>query len=223
MDLKVTALDREYAKVPMKTLVQWAMEGRIAPGDLVRASGTADWLGVSQVPELAASMPRGLAREPSLDGEDDPELDADAASQWVAKRPRHRSEEAEMDMTPMIDVTFQLLIFFMLTNVAAHPSPMLVPEAVHGRGVDPEGHQMILIDENGGYYLGDRAEPQNISDSLDALVSEVAGNIGGAEQPVEVIVNAHKEARYVQVRELVERLGNVPNVGEVKLGVEEKR
>ncbi|HET6883403.1 MAG TPA: biopolymer transporter ExbD [Pirellulales bacterium] len=222
MDLKVVALDRVYAGVAMNTLVQWAMEGRISTADLVRATG-GEWLSVTRVPELAASLPHGFVVEPSLDGEPEAEFEADEAEQWTAQRPRLRAEEAEMDMTPMIDVTFQLLIFFMLTNNLANPAPMLVPQAVHGRGVDPQGRQTVLIDENGTYYLGDKADDANAVRTLDSLIQEVAGNASAADRPMDVIVSAHKTAKYAQVRQLVEKLGGVANLGEVMLGVEEKK
>lgn len=223
MDLKVVALDRVYGGVAMNTLVKWALEGRIASVDLVRAVGSDHWLPVTQVPELAASLPVGVASGPSVDGEVDAELDADEADQWTVKRPRLRAEEAEMDMTPMIDVTFQLLIFFMLTNNLANPAPMLVPQAVHGRGIDPQGRQMVLIDETGKYYLGDQAKSENVAASVEALVQEVERNASAADRPMDVIVSAHKAAKYLQVRELVEKLGGIANLGEVMLGVEEKK
>ncbi|HWB12180.1 MAG TPA: biopolymer transporter ExbD [Pirellulales bacterium] len=229
MDLKVVALDRTYGGVTIDTLVKWAMEGRITSDDLVRTAGSDHWVSVTQVPELAASLPRGVAAAPATDGQPQGEFEAiaaeesDEAEQWTVKRPSRRAEEAEMDMTPMIDVTFQLLIFFMLTNNLANPAPMLVPEAVHGRGLDPQGRQMVLLDENGKYYLGDRAETENIASSLDALAQEVARNAAAADRPMDVIVSAHKTARYVQVRELVERLGGISNLGDVMLGVEEKK
>jgi biopolymer transport protein ExbD len=233
LDLKIVALNRVYQRVAMKTLVSWAMEGRIAAGDLVREADGA-WLSVLDIPELAASMPRGLSTTSGVPGQaaasqeadaegGQAEDDADAVTQWVAHRPRRRGEEAEMDMTPMIDVTFQLLIFFMLTNHLQNPAPTLVPEAAHGQGVDPQGRQMIVIDRDGSYYFGDAISRESKAASLDALVGEVRGNAAAAPQPLEVIVSGHKEAKYRAVRELVERLGTVENVGKILVGVEEKQ
>src|SRR5687767_6251214 len=134
MDLKVMALDRVYPRVPKETLSQWAMEGRIAQGDQVRATGTESWQSISQVAWLAASMPAGIFGTATTAGEADADLEVDYAAQWVARRSKKKYEEAEMDMTPMIDVTFQLLIFFMLTNSLANPAPLEVAEAEYGRG-----------------------------------------------------------------------------------------
>ena len=222
MDLKVVALDRVYPRVPRSTLSQWAMEGRIAQSDLVRAAGTEPWQRVNDFPWLAASMPAGVLGHAPVE-EEAADLEADAATTWVAHRKKRKYDEAEMDMTPMIDVTFQLLIFFMLTNSLANPAPLEVAEAEFGRGVTPEGKQMILIDELGTYYLGETPTPENVSNSLDALVQEVRGNASAASSPLEVVVTAHRRSKHLQVRQLVDRLGDVPNVGNILLGVEEKR
>jgi biopolymer transport protein ExbD len=223
MDLKVVALDRVYARVPRETLSRWALEGRIAQADLVRPSGAEAWVSVTEVPWLAASLPQGILRDPAEATDEDPEAEVDAAAGWVARRPRQKTEEAEMDMTPMIDVTFQLLIFFMLTNSLVNPAPISVPEAAHGRGIMPDGKQVVLIDDRGRYYLGESTREENVAPSLSAVVQEVRGNAAVSDDPLDVIVTAHKAAKHVQVRELVEQLGTVPNVGQVLIGVEEKR
>ena len=222
MELKVVALDRVYGGVSSKTLVAWAMQGRIAPDDLVRKAGHERWHRVADVPELARHLPQGLSRQRPAAGEEAPEQDADEAASWTVQRPRTRGEEAEMDMTPMIDVTFQLLIFFMLTNHLANPAPIDVPEAVHGRGIDAAGRQAIILDEQGRYYLGDSVSPANSSPSLDALAGEVAGSAAASDHALDVIVSAHKNAKYVQIRQLVERLGKISNLGKIMLGVAEK-
>lgn len=224
MDLKIVALDRVYKNVPRQTLCQWAMEGRIAQADLASPAGAQSWKNVLEYSWLAASMPQGVLRRP-LDegGQEDPEIEADEATGWTARRKRRKHEQAEMDMTPMIDVTFQLLIFFMLTNQLANPAPLPVAQAEYGRGVSPDGKQIILIDDRGRYFLGDRMDDKYVSPSLDALVAEVRGNAANQDGSMDVIVTAHKKSKHVQVRELVDRLGDVPNLGKILLGVEEKR
>ncbi|MBI3461611.1 MAG: biopolymer transporter ExbD [Planctomycetes bacterium] len=223
MDLRVVALDKVYRAKPIGKLAEWAMEGRISPADLVCPTGTQNWVPVTQMPELATCLRQGIIREPSLTGEEDPELDVDATSNWVAQRFKKPAEEAEMDMTPMIDVTFQLLIFFMLTNAAANPAPMTVPEAVHGLGVTPEGMQMVLVDESGKYYLGNKASEETQAPSLDFVIQEVTKNAAANAGPLDVIVSAHKTSKHYQTRELVDRLSSVQNLGKVMLGVEEKK
>lgn len=222
MQLKIVSLDRTYSPVPLETLVRLASEGRISPEDLVRPLGTEQWYRADEVPALAAALPRRVAGQPLDAGGRQVDLEDAAGGGWTALRKAKQYEEPAMDMAPMIDVTFLLLIFFMLTNSLANPSPMDVPDAVHGRGVNLEGQQLILIDRQGRYYLGDRAEEDSRAGSLEALIAEVRQNAAAGKDQMEVIISGHKQARYWQVRDLVERLGAVENVDKVMLGVEEK-
>ena len=53
------------------------------------------------------------------------------ASLVTARRPRrsHESEESESDMTPMIDVTFQLIIFFMIAATYTVQKTLDMPDS----------------------------------------------------------------------------------------------
>jgi biopolymer transport protein ExbD len=147
-------------------------------------------------------------------------------SEPARSRPRRKSavpEDTVLDMTPMIDVTFQLLIFFMLANQLANPAPVEVPTAKYGKGVMPDGKQSILMDEAGRYYLGQSATAESAEPSLDAVIRQVSENATNNDQPLEVIINAHKRSHYQYVRELLERLEKVDHLGVVHLGVEEKQ
>jgi biopolymer transport protein ExbD len=139
------------------------------------------------------------------------------------RRRRRIIEDTELDMTPMIDVTFQLLIFFMFANQLANPSPIEVPLAKYGKGIMPDGKQAILVDDQGSYYLGEVAKEETAEPSLETLLNQVADNASSAEQPLEVIISAHKAAKHQQLRQLLERLSDVPNIGPIHLGVEEKQ
>lgn len=217
MELKVVSLDRVYGPVPMETLTRLARGGRIAADDLVRRRGTQAWIAVLEVPVLAACLPQASAAGKDLDSE------LSGSGGRAGFRKRAEPEDVEMDMTPMIDVTFQLLIFFMLSHTWANLAAMEVPEAVHGRGVTVEGQQVILIDEAGSYYIGDRPEPEFRHDSPDSLVKEVQANAAkNGGQAMDVIIHGHKKSRHKAVRDLVERLGAIPGIGKVLLGIQEK-
>lgn len=215
MELKVVSLDRVYGPVPMEKLIRLASTGRIAAHDLVRPAGTTEWLRIADVPALAASVPQRASIE-------DLEREIEPAGGFVSSRGRWSWGGVEMDMTPMIDVTFQLLIFFMLTHALANPPPMDVPQVTHGRGVTLEGQQLVLIDDQGRYYLGDRASDESAAGSLELLVEEVQGNARRSDGPLDVILSAHKEATSGQVRDAIEGLSRVEGLGRVMFGVEEK-
>jgi biopolymer transport protein TolR len=58
---------------------------------------------------------------------------------------KRRSAEGELDITPMIDVTFLLLIFFMVSSTMQGKPDLDVPVAQHAMGVDAAGAAVITI------------------------------------------------------------------------------
>jgi len=59
---------------------------------------------------------------------------------------RKRSEsDADLDITPMIDVTFLLLIFFMVTSTMQPDEVLDVPTSIHGLGVEANSAVLITI------------------------------------------------------------------------------
>ncbi len=224
MDVKIAKTGRVYERVPLEKLRRWITERRILPTDSVRPVGARNWLRVSMAPELAGNRPSGPAATRRANPTDtDTDLGIDAPAKSRPRRRKFSIEDTTIDLTPMIDVVFQLLIFFMFSNQMANPNPIEVPEAQYGRGIMPDGKQSIVIDAEGQYYLGESTKPENVSPSLDTLVQEVANNAALAEGPLDVIISAHKKSIHLQVRGLVEQLDKIENVGAVHLGVEERQ
>lgn len=63
-----------------------------------------------------------------------------------------------MDITPMIDVTFLLLIFFMVTSTMENPDALKIPEARNGLGVNTQEAAIITIfhsEDTPEIYLAD--------------------------------------------------------------------
>jgi len=85
---------------------------------------------IAVIPPPAARRPAESKTSPSL-GERPPAANLAAAGAVRKRQPLLRKrplQEAEMDMTPMVDVTFQLLIFFMLTASFAMQKSLHVPK-----------------------------------------------------------------------------------------------
>lgn len=227
VDLKVVRTGREYPNLSRSQVVKWLAEKRLTGDDLVKSVGARQWWKISMAAELLGVPPGQPPSANQTRWQGEPSVADDLGIEAPAKTRRRKKlrilEDTELDMTPMIDVTFQLLIFFMLSNQLANPSPILVPEAVYGQGVTPDGKQSVLVDEQGRYYLGDKAEEENIEPSLDTLLKKIADNAAVNELPMDVIINAHKDSKHIGTRQLMERLGEITNVGAVRLGVEEKQ
>ncbi len=70
-----------------------------------------------------------------------------------------RRDEVGLDMTPLIDVVFLLLIFFMLTASFTQAQRLKVelPKAEQGETADPSKDWVIEIDAQGQYALNGEA------------------------------------------------------------------
>ncbi len=67
--------------------------------------------------------------------------------------PKRKPDESdgEFDITPMIDIVFLLLFFFVVTSKIDTPAPMSLPIAHHGEPVsEKEAVMFLVVDEGGG-------------------------------------------------------------------------
>ena len=96
------------------------------------------------------------------------------ASKVSLRRRRAPAEEAEMDITPMIDCTFLLLIFFIVTSKMTADTPIQLPIAKHGGAVVVEESVIITVAKgegtNAAVYKGDNTDAANLlpGDNLEA-------------------------------------------------------
>lgn len=110
LDVWIVESNMAYREVPFTVVTDWLQEGRLLPTDKIRPSGQADWAIVSDMPALAAFLPR---REEHR-AEDVAEALEPVATE-LTWRPREEDDD-DVDMIPLIDVSLVLLIFFMMTS-----------------------------------------------------------------------------------------------------------
>ncbi|WP_225073819.1 biopolymer transporter ExbD [Desulfuromonas sp. CSMB_57] len=84
----------------------------------------------------------------------------------------HVAERKSLDLTPMLDVVFLLLIFFLLTSIFARPLlPLDLPEAASGQ-VLQEPEISLSIQRDGTLDLnGDRVIREELAEKLAVLLS----------------------------------------------------
>lgn len=95
-----------------------------------------------------------------------------------------------MDITPMIDVTFLLLIFFMVTSTMESPDALKIPEAKNGLGVDTQKATVITIFNSEGepeIFLAD-----GVRDNGPVDVAEVGPYVESQGQKT-VIIKADRD------------------------------
>jgi len=77
------------------------------------------------------------------------------------KIPRRRRRPIVLDMTPMIDCVFQLLIFFMLSSSLISPQIKLTLPAAETRDETSAPETVITVDQQGNFYVNNEACKEN--------------------------------------------------------------
>ncbi len=97
-----------------------------------------------------------------------------------------RREEPEVNLTPLIDVVFLLLIFFMVSTTFQRESELKIelPEASTEPSEAPQDALEIVIDREGNYYLGGE---QVINQELKTLRRAIEKAVAQRKNPPLVI------------------------------------
>ena len=80
------------------------------------------------------------------------------AGLYGSKRRKRGGSDDDLDITPMIDVTFLLLIFFMVSSTMKPEGALQIPTARNGEGVNADEACILTIFDDGGtpgVYLAD--------------------------------------------------------------------
>lgn len=124
-------------------------------------------------------------------------------------RPRPPSNDDELDITPMIDITFLLLIFFLVSSKMTAEQAVDLPKARHG-GVVAGKESVILIMKRG---TGDQAEVQkadgtNFSADVEQQNAEIAEYVqqGLDAGKKHVIIKAEGSVRHGEIGRVSEAI-----------------
>ena len=108
-------------------------------------------------------------------------------------------EDVSINLTPLIDVVFLLLIFFMVSTTFDTTSQLKIrlPEASQAQTQDPPRKLSLLIDANGRFFLNSRELANSKSATLRAALERAMdGNRlpiviqSDADSPVQSLVTA---------------------------------
>jgi len=119
----------------------------------------------------------------------------------MARRHRREEEDAAIDMTPMLDIVFIMLIFFIVTTSFVKEAGIQVdkPEANNSTTPPKNSNIFIAINENGDIWMDKRmVDVERVQANLEKML---------AEQPTEaVIVQADKEAKHGKVMKVMDQI-----------------
>lgn len=117
----------------------------------------------------------------------------------------------EMDMTPMVDVTFLLLIFFMVTAAFSLQKSFEIPTPREERPStqivtlddfeeDPE-YVVVRIDENSTFFVSTAQwdEEREVPSRQDLLISFKQARDSAEQPPTKLLVIAHSDAWHEKI------------------------
>ena len=107
-------------------------------------------------------------------------------------------EEVDVNLTPLIDVVFLLLIFFMVTTTFEKNSKIKIelPTATSSRAESQENVLELLIDSKGRYYI-DKKEVVNTKP--ETLFRAMSITLDKLEKTPSLIITADANANYQSV------------------------
>ncbi len=133
-------------------------------------------------------------------------------------RPRPPGTDDELDITPMIDITFLLLIFFLVSSKMNAEQAVDLPKARHG-GVVAGKESVIILMKRG---TGDQAEVLRadgtpFSSDLDQQNAEIADyvTLGFDAGKKHVLVKAEGSVRRGEVQRVSEAISEALEEGQV--------
>tara|TARA_R100001039_G_C1847944_1_gene108040 strand:+ start:2300 stop:2776 length:477 start_codon:yes stop_codon:yes gene_type:complete len=121
------------------------------------------------------------------------------------KFPRRTLEDPAINLTPLIDVVFLLLIFFMVTTTFTRETRIAVnlPEANAEQAESVPNQLEVLVSQSGRYSVNDRLLPGNDLMTLGrALIDAAAG-----DRSTPVLLIADAEATHQSVVTAMDAIG----------------
>ncbi len=135
-------------------------------------------------------------------------------------RPRRRKvEEAEMDITPMIDITFLLLIFFLVASKMDADVGVDLPTARYGTAVSARNSVILTVAPGDGsaakFYKGDGISAENLisaadlADLEDQITQYVESQLHGTPPKDTVLIKGAADVRQREIARVERAVGRV--------------
>ncbi len=136
---------------------------------------------------------------------------------------QHRAQEPEVNLTPLIDVVFLLLIFFMVSTTFEEESELevILPEASQEANPDDQEMIVVAIDAEGRYEIdGTIVEPgervllrRTLANAVDGRRGEPIGIRADGRTPHQAVVTAMDVAAGLGLEKLAIMTSTVPEAG----------
>ena len=119
-------------------------------------------------------------------------------------------EDEEVDITPMIDITFLMLIFFLVTSTPDQKTSIELAEALHGNAVSQRESIVFSVAfaglEQAPVFAADGKIPEAaLSDDLEKQDEQIQEEVsaGMSEGKENVIIKADKAVTYRNIDRII--------------------
>jgi biopolymer transport protein ExbD len=119
----------------------------------------------------------------------------------------HRREEINVNLTPLIDVVFLLLIFFMVSTTFTKASQLSIdlPEATGNPSEAAQDQIEILVDESGNYRVNGKPLVDTNVRTLQAAIYKVSAG----DTSMAMVISADAQASHQSVVRAMDAAGQM--------------
>lgn len=117
------------------------------------------------------------------------------------------TQEIEIDMSPMIDMVFLLLIFFIVASqiVKIDKVPIEIPAAAYAKVPEDEtGRYMITVNREGEMFVGAASEQVDIDQLKDQIAAELE-----LDEDLQILIRADRKTRAKENEKIMEACAEV--------------
>jgi len=154
-------------------------------------------------------------------------------NQSLVPKRKNKREEAEMDITPMIDVTFLLMIFFMVAARIDPQAPVALPTAKHGDAIPEKNCVVIVVAEGAAntadiYFGTSKDEDSLLASSLspeeqENLIGEYVEKEMNDGEKEAVLIKAESSVKAKDMDRVYKAVSLVLEEGSIHTAVHEER
>ena len=127
------------------------------------------------------------------------------------------TQDFEMDITPMIDITFLLLIFFLVCSTPDESTAIELAKARYGKGIAERDSTIITISDEAAnpapVYLADGRTGDPLTNDLDEqsnLIAEAVETDRREHDRENVIIKADRNVAHREVARVIKAVSRVP-------------
>lgn len=116
------------------------------------------------------------------------------------------SRDEEVDMAPMIDMVFLLLVFFMVSSHLQSEEfiPLDIPKASAAKIPEDRSDRIVVsVDDKGAFYLGASAVEESVLEEVLKKRNDDFIAANGGEQRMKLFLRGHQNTEHGDIKKVM--------------------